>query len=79
MTEIEKLCNAVDEFAAAMKLRLIQKQKEGFRGWNTDINSIPLRLSQMAERVYLLGKGSEKKTLIDVANFAMMIWRKVKA
>jgi hypothetical protein len=84
MTEQEKLCNAVDVFAVAMKHRLVEKEKQGFSGWDDkDIhsNSLPTRLMLGASRVYALMEYSKtnlrKKMLIDIANYAMMIWRKL--
>lgn len=87
MSEKQNLCLAVDEFAEAMKERLLQKQKQGFYGWDEgDIYaySIPTRLFGKAAEVYAMlnysrvTKELRKKMLIDIANFAMMIWRKCK-
>lgn len=87
MIEQEKLCAAVDEFASAMKKRLLAKEKQGFSGWNDgDITAyaIPTRLFGKAARLYALINYSPKpikimdKLLVDIANFAMMIWCKVR-
>ena len=87
MTEEDKLCVAVDEFAAAMKKRLWAKEKQGFSGWDRgDITAyaIPTRLFGKAAELYALINYSEKrpeikdKLLIDIANFAMMLWKKVR-
>ena len=87
MTEEDKLCVAVDEFAAAMKKRLWAKEKQGFSGWDRgDITAyaIPTRLFGKAAELYALINYSEKrpeikdKSLIDIANFAMMLWKKVR-
>jgi surfactin synthase thioesterase subunit len=87
MNEREKLCKAVDEFAEAMKKRLLQKEKQGFFGWNagsiTSYN-IPTRLFRKAAELYALlnyapkSEKIEDKLLVDIANFAMMLWMKVK-
>ena len=86
MNEKEKLCTAVDEFASAMKNRLLAKEQQGFSGWDRgDITAyaIPTRLFWKASELYsLLSHSSElKKThnklLIDIANFAMFLWVKV--
>jgi hypothetical protein len=85
MNENNKLNYAVDEFALAMKERLTQKHKQGFTGWNNkDIhaNSIVFKLFYKASEVYsLLNFGEKrnlkKKVLVDIANFAMFIWRKL--
>ena len=85
-TEKDKLYTAVDEFAEAMKVRLIQKQKQGFGGWDDSgiyAHSIPTRLFAKAAQMYAilnypsLKKELKKKTLVDIANFAMMLWRKL--
>jgi hypothetical protein len=84
ITEKEKLYSAVDEFSVAMKRRLVQKQKQGYRGWdNKDINSysIPTRLFYKSSEIYaittvLTEKNLRKKMLVDIANFAMMLWKK---
>lgn len=76
MTEVEALEAAVDEFAAAMKRRLRAKEKAGWTGWGA-----------MTTRGYghrLLGNAAagvvndHKQSLIDAANFAMMMWRNAK-
>ena len=85
-TEKDKLCEAVDEFAEAMKKRLLQKQKQGFCGWdNGDVTDygLPTRLFNKAAQVYVIINYSSKqriigKLLVDIANFSMMIWRKTK-
>lgn len=88
MTEKEKLCAAVDDFANAMKKRLLAKEKQGFSGWDSgDITAyaIPTRLFGKAAQLYALINYSPQqekikdKLLVDIANFAMMIWRKVNA
>jgi len=81
MSEKEKLCQAVDEFAEAMKARLLQKQKQGFHGWYTDVydQSIRSRLFEKAGQIMIRGKNIGAKHLVDVANFAMMLWRRTRA
>jgi hypothetical protein len=91
MTEKEKLCQLVDEFAKAMKKRLMQKHAEGFRGWEDstlEVDNIPENLFHKASEVYALcaGLGTDhyrkqvvsQKTFVDIANFAMFLWRKIK-
>ena len=87
MNETEKLCAAVDKFAEAMKKRLLQKEKQGFSGWDVgDVTAyaIPTRLFGKAAQLYALINYSPKpkkimdKLLVDIANFAMMIWCKVR-
>lgn len=85
MNEREKLCITVDEFAEEMKKRLLQKQKEGFTGWddkNVCLEGIAARLFYKSSETYTIlnfsqKKNLRKKILVDIANFAMMIWRKL--
>ena len=73
MSEVSKLEKAVDEFAEAMKARLRSKAKQGWRGWNN------MGRECLAERLMMnAAKGAtqdDKKSLVDVANLAMMIHR----
>lgn len=85
MNEKDRLCAAVDEFADAMKKRLIQKQKQGYDGWASGsiaAYGIPARLFYKASEVWAVVNFSEKKiskkSLVDIANFAMFLWRKLK-
>jgi hypothetical protein len=73
MNEQEVLCQAVDEFAEKMKARLLRKYRQGFRGWDTGQydDSIAHRMSEKAMR-----KNCSKKSLVDIANFAMMLWKR---
>lgn len=76
MTEIEKLEQAVDEFAAAMKERLRSKAKQGWHGWEH------VTRQQLAGRLLTnAATGVTKinqKALVDTANLAMMIHRSQK-
>lgn len=73
MSEISELEQAVDEFAAAMKSRLRSKTKQGWDGWQG------MGRECLGERLLMnAAKGAtkaDKKSLIDVANLAMMIHR----
>lgn len=83
MTDKEKLCKAVDGFAAEMKKRLMAKSDEGFKGWDAkgiNTHSIPTRLFYKASEVYAMLAVKDlyvqTKVLVDIANFAMMLWFK---
>lgn len=71
MSEISELEKAVDDFAAAMKERLRSKAKQGWRGWQF------MGREQLGERLLMnAAKGvtkDDQKSLVDVANLAMMI------
>jgi hypothetical protein len=73
MSEIAELELAVDEFAAAMKARLRSKRKQGWGGWrHMGGESLGDRLLRNAASAAVDG---DKKSLVDVANLAMMIHR----
>lgn len=71
MSEKADIEAAVDNFAAAMKKRMLSKAKQGWRGWDTCYPNIPSRLQRNAASAALHG---DQKSCVDVANFAMMIW-----
>ena len=70
---MNELDEAVDAFAAAMKARLHSKAKQGWSGWQH------MGRKQLGERLLMnAAKGATKdarKSLVDVANLAMMIHR----
>lgn len=72
MSEQKNLDAAVDEFAEAMKARLSSKRKQGWGGW--DDANIPALFDRMSKNMFSAAKG-DKKSLVDVANLAMMIHR----
>lgn len=71
VSEISELEKAVDKFAVAMKARLRSKSKQGWRGWEH------MGREHLGGRLLInAAKGATKhdqKSLIDVANLAMMI------
>lgn len=71
MSEIAELERAVDDFAAAMKARLRSKAKQGWGGWQH------MGRDELGGRLLMnAAKGATKtdqKSLVDVANLAMMI------
>lgn len=71
VSDISELEKAVDEFAAAMKARLRSKAKQGWHGWQH------MGRANLGERLLMnAAKGATKndqKSLVDVANLAMMI------
>ncbi|MCX5841935.1 MAG: hypothetical protein NTY16_10915 [Deltaproteobacteria bacterium] len=72
-TESIKLLTAVDEFAQAMKKRLLQKFiEEDFFGWD-DPDLLPTILSDLHDDAHLLLKSNEPKE-VDIANRAMFSW-----
>lgn len=75
MSEIAELEKAVDEFAEAMKARLRSKAKQGWSGWQH------MGRGELGERLLMnSAKGAtkdDKKSLVDVANLAMMIHKQI--
>jgi hypothetical protein len=66
--ELIDLFTAVDDFAEAMKHKLAHKRAEGYAGWRT----IDVQESFISRiRKYIEG---DKTQIIDIANYAMMIW-----
>lgn len=61
------LDSMVDEFSNLMKNKLIKKSQEGFSGWET---CQPWELMEMLEEH--IAKGD----MVDIANYAAMIWYK---
>lgn len=63
---------AVDRFAAALKVKLAQKRAEGRGGWD-DKSACP------HDRLVMLLEGHVAKgDPIDVGAFAMMLWNRVE-
>lgn len=78
--EKQRLSDAVDRFAEAMKKRLFEKADEGFRGWD-DLNynmhdGVQIRMFRKASFIWNLTVDGylPSKVFIDVANFIMMLW-----
>lgn len=70
--EISRLSEAVDEFAAVMKVKLAQKAREGWTGWDKPESSIKIWNAMLAQGAAIpLAKAQEA----DIANLAMMLWR----
>jgi len=66
--EIDRLVQAVDEFAAEMKARLREQALKGYRGW--DDPEQYERIVQMMMQHAAVTEGEE----IDAANLAMILW-----
>lgn len=68
---MNELDQAVDDFAAAMKARLRSKAKQGWSGWQH------MGRQELGGRLLMNAANgatkNDKKSLIDVANLAMMI------
>jgi hypothetical protein len=71
LADIQKLHDAVDAFAVAMKARLAEKAAQGFEGWD-DPDLAETIEENLFDHVRRLLKGHRQE--IDIANFAMMLW-----
>ena len=67
--EYEILCRAVDSFAAKMKLRLLEKIREGRVGWDDP----SWRVEDIATCVQSEGR---RLRFVDAANFALFGWNR---
>lgn len=70
--EIGRLDAAVDQFAAAMKARLAEKAREGWTGSDDPSNVSDIHTALLA---HAAGVPLAARQEVDVANFAMMLWR----
>lgn len=69
--EVARLTDAVDEFAQAMKDKLVQKAREGWSGWDTPGAKDKIYHAMLAHGAGIpFAAGQE----VDIANFAMMLW-----
>ena len=66
--EIDRLYEAVDEFAAEMKARLREQAMKGYRGWD-DPEHYQRILGMMMQHA-AASEGEE----VDTANLAMILW-----
>lgn len=74
ISEQQYLDEAVDEFAAAMKKRLHSKQKLNWTGWDGRGMMDEFYDRMLRNAAQALVK-EDKQSLVDVANFAMMLRR----
>jgi hypothetical protein len=66
--EINRLDQAVDEFASEMKARLREQATKGYRGWDEPQNY--QRILEMMMQHAAVAEGEE----VDAANLAMILW-----
>lgn len=76
LQEFESLSQLVSRFADAMRARLWQKMREGYKGWNDETDSEEIleanrdRLSTAVAK-YLSG---DREQITDIANLAAILW-----
>ena len=66
--EINRLDQAVDDFASEMKARLREQAIKGYRGWDDPENY--QRIVEMMVKHAAVAEGEE----VDAANLAMILW-----
>ena len=66
--EINRLDQAVGEFASEMKARLREQAMKGYRGWDEPQNY--QRILEMMMQHAAVAEGEE----VDAANLAMILW-----
>ena len=67
--EIDRLNQAVDDFAGEMKARLREQAIKGYRGWD-DLANYQRIVELMVEHA-----GVREGEEVDAANLAMILWR----
>lgn len=78
----QTLTAAVDKFVGEMKARLNEKKREGFTGWDEGTFcscDIPRRLHDKTLTILYEEENCNPDDLIDIANFAMMLHKKISA
>lgn len=86
--EQKKLFEAVDEFAAAMKVKLQMKEDEGWIGWDSldeyERKNLARKMMEHILKRDIFGTVSvdaqfmEETNLVDIANFCMFLRHSVK-
>lgn len=76
--DINEIIRAIDMFSGEMKRKMIANYHKGYRGWKCNTKrftrqNAEFSLHAKAGDVFF---GGEYWQAVDVANFAMMVWRK---
>jgi hypothetical protein len=69
---LEKIEKLVKDISGLMKLKLIDKMREGYYGWD-NLEEFPTSILEDKLKAHI-EKGFDLKNMIDIANFAAMIW-----
>ncbi len=64
----------VEHFGIEMAARMLMKQKEGFTGWNDPTVEDDVAHRMLAKAALVTVDMAEAKDLIDIANYAMILW-----
>ena len=77
MSEAEKICKAIDDFADLMKKRMLEKAEDGWSGWEEAFDPKYNIKPRMLAKTYVVRDTvaihMRAKELIDIANYAMML------
>ncbi len=78
MDELERINQAVDEFAVAIKARLKEKYEQLYSGWEKDypIENIKSEMSNDITFLFKPRTGISKIRAVDIAARAMMIYKR---
>ena len=69
--ETQKIRAGVDRFAEEMEQRLIEKLRQGWRGWDDPANAAEIYNAMLSHSA---GVPMAVEQEVDIANFAMFLW-----
>lgn len=64
----------VEHFSIEMAARMVQKMREGFTGWDDPTADDDIEDRLLAKAALVKVDMAEAKDLIDIANYAMILW-----
>lgn len=76
LADLTKLRRTVQLFSSGMKQKLMNKHFQGFRGW--DSMSLKEVTDALVSHIMNLERDYRPEDMIDIANFAMFMWHKLK-
>ena len=72
--EEAKLLELVEDFGAAMFLKLVQKKRDGYEGWDENTAKNVMTLKEGLDN-HLDGMDKfDRSNLVDIANFCAFLW-----
>ena len=75
MIKDAKLSNALNDFSVEMRIRLAAKEQEGKLGWDDSAN---IDDTDIIEKMQVKLDSPVRVNLIDLANYAMILWYREK-
>jgi len=80
---LQTMFRLIDQFSDRMKMRLVEKELDGYKGWNNK-GHIPGFIYDIERKLELLDRESDNgvfkrrdydpQLAVDIANFASLIW-----